>query len=1426
MSSNPSTSLMTFDFVPPYKDLSGHHISLNLASGAKSHEDSVMGACVSFSRTASGYTTPEPVLFNGSAAIFQNGITISVWAKFDTLEEENCLLHFGDGNNHNSVRFYTSGTQLCYANGSANFKHSEILLTDRWYYLAVTVDNEGNAVLYVHGSTNTQNQTKNAALAPPTNLDRGSGFELIGIDFTKPASTSAFSGLMAWMAIYPCALDEEGITADMNQRIGGNQASTFRQSYAIDFKLYSDDNGAENPIMFIKDAGEGEDLNLRITNKSGNDLTLKPGTAPASLNNYHFQLRFRPGTLTEDFVGKTAHSVTLGSMASSGSWAADEWSATVTSEPKSGVDVICLLYIGSKANPASTSLAQGDQGKIVIKAVNASATQGSRNTNVELKYQKLYSGTDTTIDGYRTQNVSIVNHSGEKEIPLRAEIVGNASIMTYAKQADGTGDTTPPTSELMFRIVNTGSKSLPLALPGAKDGATEFTLTIDVQPEGDLVEWALIAQGDINEDLKTVVGKLGVIRFYDGDKTITMIDPLSKSIDPNAALVIDDSSDSAVTIDATASTNGATAGTYQIVLSAKPTNADKIKAGDTIKLQSSTSKWTASPFVPPPPPGKPAPPPPSHITSKQWTITNKTVTELKKGEGFTFLLEGIQCSLPSGSSTIRLSYKNIPGHWQGAFEIPVTRSPLAINQNLIGINTNEPEASLHMVEEKGFTPFRISKPTASGPLSVDLDSGTGTLTTGLDLKPISASSDAVIGFVSTKMVSRNGGFSVEVYTFKSGSFTKNQYPLSAPGSALAGAAIYHQGALFALSYDFNNVSDFYLRTYVFNGTAAPSTPNHYPLQYQGNDCTTTRPPAIVNDFLFLPATIGTNGGMMVYSGVNSGSSTTAPTLTFEKWVSMNPPAFLHADGDFLYMISGDMTNMLIWHIGADASHTETSFPFTGDWTNAWNIKSVSDDAVFIGMNNPVTAYGIVDVSDPTKPYILQSPDTPVHGMDIKNFVTYQGLIISCVDERINVVDFSKKGTYKILKSIPMEASCDLYRVEDKLIVSEVTATAGQRKVLVYDLPDFIEHYFGQNTILSSDNITIGATDQASISFLEVPCPQDTTHNGIVIGDELTSEPAALSISLPSGSTANPLAVIDHQGNPIFNIKQASSTDGPYRVGIGTDNPKAPLHVASYQNFPQLTYYAYLNSVNGRGLVTSAGKPPSYSINTGIYCENSVQASEFDAVQFSKNSDARIKDFVQHSPPPQDLATLLKLRVSDYQYIDIVKQGATQKKGLIAQQVKEVFPQAVNGEKTQFIPNIYAMATDLSWQPITRNLRVSLEKGHDLKTGDKVRLLADQGFEEKEVVAVPDDKSFVVAEWEKPVEKLFVFGKEVHDFHTVDYDQVAMLGVSAIQALHAEVECLKKEKEALKAQMQTEMSALREEWMAFKSSLTQQHQNQA
>jgi hypothetical protein len=150
-------------------------------------------------------------------------------------------------------------------------------------------------------------------------------------------------------------------------------------------------------------------------------------------------------------------------------------------------------------------------------------------------------------------------------------------------------------------------------------------------------------------------------------------------------------------------------------------------------------------------------------------------------------------------------------------------------------------------------------------------------------------------------------------------------------------------------------------------------------------------------------------------------------------------------------------------------------------------------------------------------------------------------------------------------------------------------------------------------------------------------------------------------------------------------------------------------------------------------------------------------------------------------------------------------GLASKKGFIAQEVKEAFPESVT-TTTGVIPDIYQKSARISREG--DNLSVSLPGVHGLSAGDTVRIIFDGNYRDCRVAGTPDAHTFTVAGWRDPApDEIFVFGRQVNDFLQVDYDRIHTLNVSVTQellrskdALEREKASLKRDNEALKASL--------------------------
>lgn len=224
------------------------------------------------------------------------------------------------------------------------------------------------------------------------------------------------------------------------------------------------------------------------------------------------------------------------------------------------------------------------------------------------------------------------------------------------------------------------------------------------------------------------------------------------------------------------------------------------------------------------------------------------------------------------------------------------------------------------------------------------------------------------------------------------------------------------------------------------------------------------------------------------------------------------------------------------------------------------------------------------------------------------------------------------------------------------------------------------------------------------------------------------------------------------------------------VGIGTTTPTHAKVEISGAAGAQTGTSGYI--------VTSSSASSGYLTGpASLYASGNIMANAFWAY-----SDTRIKRIEGRSDSAHDLTTLLGIEITDYHYKDVIAKGNAPHKKVIAQQVERVFPQAVS-QCTDFVPDIYQKAEIKDgWV----NLATTL------KTGERVRLINDKaegGYQVLEVKVLEVTKDKFRTEGVPNADQIFVYGREVHDFRSLDYEAISMLNVSATQELAKRLEKL-------------------------------------
>jgi hypothetical protein len=178
--------------------------------------------------------------------------------------------------------------------------------------------------------------------------------------------------------------------------------------------------------------------------------------------------------------------------------------------------------------------------------------------------------------------------------------------------------------------------------------------------------------------------------------------------------------------------------------------------------------------------------------------------------------------------------------------------------------------------------------------------------------------------------------------------------------------------------------------------------------------------------------------------------------------------------------------------------------------------------------------------------------------------------------------------------------------------------------------------------------------------------------------------------------------------------------------------------------------------------------------------------------YTVSSDSRIKSNIEDIEDSVSLDLINKLKPKTYNYKDITR-GTDKVIGFLAQEVKEVLPTAVQ-LINNYLPNIFQMAT-INENTLHFETTLSLSVISDVSSGkiksiDKYNreYFIDISSATSNTMTMTDASQInnIIADGEN---RIFVYGEEVSDFHTLKKETIIPITVGAIQELHKKQQLL-------------------------------------
>lgn len=361
--------------------------------------DEKFGSSLNFNGSTDYINITKPPLIDG------NFFTIEAWIQPNKLNQRMGIISYGNLDTAKGAWFFVNdqGKVQFDLSNQAGPASQEVVNDGNWHHAAV-VSKNGEIQIYVDGKPSGSPNTKDPQISNQE--------AVIGRGLTTYFSPFWFNGKIANVRIYNKPLSLEEIKRDMDEDLSAIAA--FNKTHPLDFNLYEGED--KESVIFIENGTKGQELILEISNNTDQSITLPAKSGEVTQDNYQFELRFRPETLSPTSLQQLVLKIQTG------------WSM---SSPVTQPDGTVSLYF---LTTNSQALAANQTATLTLQNIIGAAEGGARTTRVELLCPEFTYQGETQTNYFREKSLSIINHRGKKNIPLHIGFIGSNRILNDGQQ--------------------------------------------------------------------------------------------------------------------------------------------------------------------------------------------------------------------------------------------------------------------------------------------------------------------------------------------------------------------------------------------------------------------------------------------------------------------------------------------------------------------------------------------------------------------------------------------------------------------------------------------------------------------------------------------------------------------------------------------------------------------------------------------------------------------------------------------------------------------------------------------------------------------------------------------------------------------------------------------------------------------------------